>query len=94
MKKIALIVAVAVFFVLNVGYYNIAHEHSPDTTVFFIKKSLTFRVKFTNIFTVSWGADPAFTEDDMQAMVDYCKYRFGIDVTLDNSSTMERCSGR
>ena len=93
MIKLIIVVVLLLAIILNVGYYKVSHENSPDTRIFFIKKFLTLRVEFINLATVSWGGDPPFTDDDLQAAIDYCKYRLGIETKLSHPDDLRRCSG-
>ena len=92
MKSLIFFFALLLVVTLNVGYYNVAHENAPDSTKFFLKKHLTFKVKFINISTVSWGDDSLFTADDKQAVIDYCKYRLGIETQLNHPDDVRKCS--
>lgn len=94
MKRLTILLVLLSVLVLNFGYYKVAQENESDKIVFFLKKHLTLKVRFVNIYTVSWGEDARFTEDDQQAVIDYCKYRLGIETKLDHPDDVKRCSAR
>ena len=79
---------------VNVGYYDVSDEHEPNSTVFFWKKSSTFQVRFINIATEHWGADWSLTDKNRQSVIDYCKYRLGIDTKLDHPDDLKKCTKR
>lgn len=83
---------VVMLLVLNVGYYNVSHESEPDFSVFFWKTSPSFQVRFVHIATEHWGEDPQITDERRQFVIDYCKYRLGIETQLDHPDDIKRCS--
>jgi len=94
MRLSIFLVVLATFFVLSVGYYDISQEHDPDLTVFFLKKSPTFKMKFINPRALTWDERSLLTEEERQWAIDYCKYRLGIDTRLEHSDDIDRCSAR
>ncbi|EPJ79649.1 hypothetical protein CFII64_20563 [Pseudomonas sp. CFII64] len=90
--KIIVVCLVGLFLVLTVGYYDVSQEDAPDTTLFFWKKAPTFQVKFINIATEHWGADWALTDENRQSVVDYCKYRLGVETRLDHPDDVKKCT--
>lgn len=89
---VGVILVFAILILLNVGYYDISEESEPDKTVFFLKKSPTFQMRFINLATASWGGDMLLNDESRQSVIDYCKYRLGIDTQLENSHDLARCT--
>ncbi|HEX8542141.1 MAG TPA: hypothetical protein VF671_10585 [Pseudomonas sp.] len=89
---IPLVLAVLVL-VLNVGYYVEVDENSEGRQ-YFIKRALTFQVKFRSLYSHwTWSYD-ALTIEQKQELVDYCKYRWGIVTDLDHADELKTCSAR
>jgi len=96
MKLIAITTSLAMLLCLTVGYYKSAGMHGPVQWHFFIKKSPTFKVEFTNLFAKS-GDYPRFqclSDSERRQIIDYCKYRLGIEANLQSQQEMLRCSAR
>jgi hypothetical protein len=95
MKKIILPIALLLAGVLFVGYYK-AIDDAELNTVFFIKKSPTFQVKFENLFAND-ADNKKLNElngEERELVVDYCKYRLGIVTTLSSQKELEACKPR
>jgi len=74
------------------GYYTEIGEFQNYTHVF-IKKSPTLRVEFENIFA-NQRDDKKLSKLDIQErqkVMDYCRYRLGIDTTLETEDDLEQC---
>ncbi|MBX8485129.1 hypothetical protein [Pseudomonas cichorii] len=80
---------------LFTGYYN-SIEDAEIHSHFFIKKSPTLQIKFTNIYANN--ADPKrlaeLDTQQRQLVIDYCKYRLGIEVQLNTDNELEACQAR
>lgn len=90
-KLIALIVLVLVTF-LYVGYYE-ALEDGDIETILFIKKHPTFQMKFYNIHANDGEIRQVerLTEQERNWIIDYCRYRLGIDTDLKTQNDIEIC---
>ena len=96
MKLVTVIVLAGIAICLSTGYYTSAGMHGPVKVHFFIKSSPTFKIKFTNLFAKS-GDYPRFyylSEAEKRLIIDYCKYRLGIETNLQSQEEMLRCSAR
>ncbi|MEN5028405.1 hypothetical protein [Pseudomonas sp. Ps21-P2] len=95
MKKIIIFMLLSQTAALFVGYYRITGETEMYTRLFF-KKTPTFQVKFDNIFANQ--SDPKHLTDltfgERQLVRRYCKYRHGIETTLDTQKDLEQCNRR
>jgi hypothetical protein len=92
MKKSLLLLLPFLAASLTLGYYRETGEAQMYTYVFF-KKSPTFQMKFENIFA-NLRDDKKLSKLDIQErqkVIDYCKYRLGIDTTLETQDDLERC---
>ncbi|GFM67726.1 hypothetical protein PSCICJ_38440 [Pseudomonas cichorii] len=80
---------------LFTGYYN-SIEDAEIHSHFFIKKSPTLQIKFFNIYANN--ADPKHLAEldnqERQLVIDYCKYRLGIDVKLNTDDELDACKAR
>lgn len=94
--KIALSVAV-LFGLLHlfVGYY-VSSDVEDGQVVLFLKRSPTLKVKFENLYTRD--SDEVFLHDlnvvERNVVMDYCKYRLGIDTRLQTQSELDACKAR
>lgn len=77
---------------LTLGYYLSVQDDETKTT-FFVKRALTFRVEFENIFANE--ADdkplPELRPDERDAVIGYCKYRLGIVTNLQTQAELDAC---
>lgn len=89
-----LLVALAIA-LLKIGYYN-SHEDSENKTTFFIKQHLTWRLQFSNIFATEGDAKllNELRPDEREKVIDYCRYRLGIDTTLQTQAELDACNLR
>nr|WP_298166479.1 hypothetical protein [uncultured Pseudomonas sp.] len=95
MKKkiiLALIILVLSFLWLNVGVYE-TYFAEDNRTVFFIKKHKTLQVRFENIFLTDEDDKPVdrLSDEERQLVIDYCKYRLGIETELKTQEELEKC---
>lgn len=92
MKKLMIAAALAVLAVLYVGYYE-ALEDGDIETVVFIKKHPTFQVKFYNIHANDGEIRKVerLTNEERHLIIDYCRYRLGIDTELKTQEDVEMC---
>lgn len=92
MKKILFAVVLTVLAVLYVGYYE-ALEDGDIETILFIKKHPTFQMKFYNIHANDGEIRQVerLTDEERKWIIDYCRYRLGIDTDLKIQSDIEMC---
>ncbi len=78
--------------VLYIGYYE-ALEEGDIETILFIKKHPNFQVKFYNIHANDGEIRKVehLTEEERKWIIDYCRYRLGIDTDLKTQSDVEMC---
>ena len=78
---------------LKIGYY-FNYEDEETTAVFFVKQSPTFQLKFHHIFANEGDPIPlAHLRDDQRLkVIDYCKYRLGINTELADQAELDACS--
>lgn len=92
MKKWILAVPAMLATSLFIGYYDEAVEHDTQTHLF-IKKHPTFQIEFSNIFA-NYRDDKTLielTSEERRQVMDYCKYRLGIDTLLEPQDELDRC---
>lgn len=95
MKRLFLLIVLAVLATLFVGYYD-ALEDAETHKVYFIKMSPTFQVKFRHLFAND-SDDKPLTElsyQEREAVIDYCKYRLGIETQLKTQGELDACKQR
>ncbi|WLI11934.1 MULTISPECIES: hypothetical protein [Pseudomonas] len=92
MKKLLIAAVLAVLVVLYVGYYE-ALEDGDIETIVFIKKHPTFQMKFYNIHANDGEIRQVerLTDEERKWIIDYCRYRLGIDTELKMQSDVEMC---
>lgn len=95
MKKSIVITVLALLAVLYVGYYE-SLDDAEVNKVFFIKKSPTLQVKFRHLFANDADDKPLekLTAEQREQVIDYCKYRLGIETALNNQEELEACKQR
>ncbi|WP_079204445.1 hypothetical protein [Pseudomonas sp. CC6-YY-74] len=95
MKKSIILIALLLLGALFVGYYK-AIDDAELNTVFFIKKSPTFQVKFENLFANDADNKKLheLNGEERKLVVDYCKYRLGIETELRSQEELEVCKER
>ena len=92
MKKLTALFILVLVPVLYVGYYE-ALEDGDIETILFIKKHPTFQMKFYNIHANDGEIRQVerFTEQERKWIIDYCRYRLGIDTDLKTQNDVEIC---
>jgi len=92
MKKLLTAVILAVVTALYVGYYE-ALEDGDIETIVFIKKHPTLQMKFYNIHANDGEIRNVerLTAEERGWIIDYCKYRLGIDTDLKTQDDVEMC---
>ena len=92
MKKLLIAAVLAVLAVLYVGYYE-ALEDGDIEIILFIKKHPTFQMKFYNIHANDGEIRQVerLTDEERKWIIDYCRYRLGIDTDLKTQSDIEMC---
>jgi hypothetical protein len=93
-KKYELLIATVLVVVamLNVGDYE-ALEDGDIETIVFIKKHPTFQMQFYNIHADDGEIRKIdrLTTEERGRIIDYCKYRLGIDTELKTQDDVEMC---
>ncbi|EJZ57990.1 hypothetical protein JFU48_23550 [Pseudomonas sp. TH49] len=86
---------VSLLIILNVGFYNEVSDGEVNR-IFFIKKEPTLRVKFTNIHANdgNYRRVEKLTSEQRQDIIDYCKYRLGLDTKASTQAEIEMCAKR
>lgn len=92
MKKLLIAAILAVVAVLYVGYYE-ALEDGDIETIVFIKKQPTFQMKFYNIHANDGEIRKVerLTPEERGWIIDYCRYRLGINTDLKTQDDVEMC---
>ena len=92
MKKLIALIVLVLVTVLYVGYYE-ALEDGDIETIPFIKKHPTFQMKFYNIHANDGEIRQVerLTEQERKWIIDYCRYRLGIDTDLKTQNDVEVC---
>ncbi|QXZ15563.1 hypothetical protein KVQ82_06520 [Pseudomonas sp. AO-1] len=92
MKKLTALFILVLVTVLYVGYYE-ALEDGDIETILFIKKHPTFQMKFYNIHANDGEIRQVerLTEQERKWIIDYCRYRLGIDTDLKTQNDVEVC---
>ncbi|AZD90268.1 MULTISPECIES: hypothetical protein [Pseudomonas] len=92
MKKLFIAAALALLAALYIGYYE-ALEDGDIETILFIKKHPTFQVKFYNIHANDGEIRKVerLTEEERKWIIDYCRYRLGIETDLKTQDDVEIC---
>lgn len=95
MKYLILALLISLLFILNIGFYNEVSDGEVNQ-VFFIKKSPTLRMKFTNIHANdgNYRRVEKLTSEQKQDIIDYCKYRLGINTEASTQADIEMCAER
>jgi len=92
MKKLIALIVLVLMTVLYVGYYE-ALEDGDIQTILFIKKHPTFQMKFYNIHANDGEIRQVerLTKQERKWIIDYCRYRLGIDTDLKTQNDVEIC---
>jgi len=81
--------------VLKVGYYT-SYEDEESRTTFFLKRTISFRLEFKNIFATE-GDDKSLASlrpDERASVIEYCYYRLGIRTSLQTQAELDTCKVR
>lgn len=80
---------------LNVGIYE-THFAEDNRVVFFIKKHPTLQTQFENIFLTDEDVKPLdrLSGEERDTVINYCKYRLGIETELRTQEELEVCKQR
>jgi hypothetical protein len=86
---------ISLLLILNTGFYNEVSD-SEITRIYFIKKHPTFRMQFFNIHANdgNYRRIEKLTNEQRQDIIDYCKYRLGIDSEITTQADIETCAKR
>jgi hypothetical protein len=92
MKKLIALIVLVLVTVLYVGYYE-ALEDGDIETILFIKEHPTFQMKFYNIHANDGEIRQVerLTEQERKWIIDYCRYRLGIETDLKTQNDVEIC---
>ncbi|MBA5980247.1 hypothetical protein HT737_09675 [Pseudomonas sp. MD195_PC81_125] len=92
MKKLIALMVLVLVTVLYVGYYE-ALEDGDIETILFVKKHPTFQMKFYNIHANDGEIRQVerLTQEERNWIIDYCRYRLGIDTDLKTQNDVEVC---
>ncbi len=95
MKKLIAFIALALITLFYVGYYKSLDDAELNTN-FFIKRHPTLQMEFVNLFANDADSKPlqALSSEERQLVMDYCRYRLGIETTLQNQSELDACKKR
>ena len=92
MKKLVALIVLVLVTILYVGYYQ-ALDDGDIETILFVKKHPTFQMKFYNIHANDGEIRQVerLTEQERKWIIDYCRYRLGIDTDLKTQNDVEIC---
>lgn len=92
MKKLVALIVLVLVTMLYVGYYQALNDGDIET-ILFVKKHPTFQVKFYNIHANDGEVRQVerLTEQERKWIIDYCRYRLGIDTDLKTQNDVEIC---
>jgi len=93
MKKLVIAAIILVLVVLYTGYYE-ALEDGDIESILFIKNHPTLQMKFYNIHANDGEIRRVerLTEEERKWIIDYCRYRLGIDTALETQDEVEKCA--
>ncbi|MFJ2486304.1 hypothetical protein [Pseudomonas sp. NPDC087639] len=93
MKKLLIAAILTVLTMLYVGYYE-ALEDGDIETIVVIKKHPTLQMKFYNIHANDGEIRKVerLTAEERGWIIDYCRYRLGIDTELKTQDDVNMCS--
>ncbi|SEK98627.1 hypothetical protein SAMN03159362_1659 [Pseudomonas sp. NFIX51] len=92
MKTLLIATALTLLAVFYVGYYQ-ALEDGDIETIVFIKQHPTLQMKFYNLHANDGEIRKVerLTEQERRWIIDYCRYRLGIDTVLTRQEEVETC---
>ncbi len=95
-KMVILLVMLVAFLVwLNVGCYK-TYFAEDNQVVFFVKKHLSFQVRYENIYLTDENEKPLgrLNDEERGVVISYCKYRLGIETQLRTQEELDACKQR
>ncbi|WP_029526953.1 hypothetical protein [Pseudomonas chlororaphis] len=92
MKTLLIATALTLLAVFYVGYYQ-ALEDGDIETIVFIKQHPTVQMKFYNLHANDGEIRRVehLSEQERRWIIDYCRYRLGIDTALTRQDDVETC---
>lgn len=95
MKKLIAFAIFGLLAMLYVGYYE-SLDDAEVNKVFFIKKSPSLQVKFRHLFANDADDRPLekLTAEQREEVINYCKYRLGIETELQSQEELGACKLR
>lgn len=92
MKSLLIAATLMLLAVFYVGYYQ-ALEDGDIETIVFIKQHPTLQMKFYNLHANDGEIRKVerLTRQERRWIIDYCRYRLGIDTTLTRQEEVETC---
>lgn len=92
MKTLLIATALTLLAVFYVGYYQ-ALEDGDIETIVFVKQHPTLQMKFYNLHANDGEIRRVerLTEQERRWIIDYCRYRLGIDTALTRQDDVETC---
>lgn len=97
MRKIVLWLVLAIISVLylKIGYYT-SYEDEEESIIFFVKSTLTPKLRFSNIFATEEDPRPLnrLLPEQRLKVIEYCKYRVGLETDLNTQADLDACSVR
>ncbi|AZC23155.1 hypothetical protein [Pseudomonas sessilinigenes] len=93
MKKLILLLVIGLLVELNIGYYTELEEAETHTR-WFLKHSPSLQLEFFNIHANDgdYRRVEKLTAEERQMIIDYCKYRLGIDTQVTTQADVARCA--
>ncbi|WP_407364533.1 hypothetical protein HKW97_25290 (plasmid) [Pseudomonas luteola] len=95
MKALFLLVTLTVLATLFIGYYEVL-EDAETHKVYFIKTSPTFQVRFRHLFANDADDKPLaqLSKQEREVVINYCKYRLGLETHLETQEELDVCKQR
>ncbi|UQY34197.1 hypothetical protein K8U54_21195 [Pseudomonas fulva] len=92
MKKLLIVVILILTTVFYAGYYE-ALEDGDIETILFLKKYPTLQMKFYNIHANDSEIRKVerLTDEERNLIIEYCRYRLGVDTELKTQDDVEVC---
>jgi hypothetical protein len=92
MKKISLMIALLISPLFFLGFYQ-TRWIEDDQLKFFIKKRLTYKISFINVFRSdhedNWNG--YLETEERQYAIDFCKYYVGFDTPINTMDDFHKC---
>lgn len=95
MKKLVAFTVIVLITLLYVGYYESIDDAELNTN-FFIKRHPTLQMAFVNLFANDADSKPLrmLSIEERHLVMNYCRYRLGIETTLRSQSELDACKKR